>query len=370
MRRNLFVRAAVLVLLLLLYCECLHYFVVLLQCTWPRLQASVAGDWGGGTGDLKVMFLADTHLLGNREGHWFDKLRREWQMQRAFQTSMVLHRPDVVFILGDLLDEGKWCDDKEFNEHVERYNSMFSVPASTQKHLVAGNHDIGFHYMITSHKKYRFEEAFGSKSVALLRVRGVVFVLLNSMAMEGDGCDLCSETEEALHKVSTQLRCAKGTATSERECQEYKSFRYSRPVLLQHFPLYRPSDINCSTEDAAPPEEKMITFEEKHDTLSKEASKQLFKMLDPRLVIGAHIHHGCYRLHDNGTPEWTVASFSWRNKQNPSFLMARISREDYKVQLCMMPDERTVIFIYIIGGITILICLVLPFRSSKLRKTS
>lgn len=25
---------------------------------------------------LKVMIIADTHILGWREGHWFDKLRR------------------------------------------------------------------------------------------------------------------------------------------------------------------------------------------------------------------------------------------------------------------------------------------------------
>ena len=31
---------------------------------------------------LKTMLLADTHMLGPIRGHWFDKLRREWQMQR------------------------------------------------------------------------------------------------------------------------------------------------------------------------------------------------------------------------------------------------------------------------------------------------
>ncbi|KAK7497707.1 hypothetical protein BaRGS_00011102 [Batillaria attramentaria] len=319
------------------------------------------------------MFLADTHLLGFREGHWFDKVRREWQMQRAFQTSMLLHRPDVVFILGDLLDEGKWCDDDEFQYHVERFNSMFSVPSGTQRHLVVGNHDIGFHYMITSHKKFRFEEAFGSPSVAVLHIQGVIFVLLNSMAMEGDGCDLCTEAEDSLQKVSLQLRCAKGTVTTEREkkrCQNFEKFQYSQPVLLQHFPLYRPSDINCSTQDAAPEEEKIIAFRPRHDTLSKQATRQLFKMLDPRLVIGAHTHHGCYRIHDNGTPEWTVASFSWRNKQSPSFLMARISSKTHKVHLCLMPDELTVIYIYVIGGIVILLTTFWPFHSNKFRKTS
>lgn len=35
-------------------------------------------------------------------------MRREWQMERAFQTALWLLRPEVVFILGDIFDEGKW----------------------------------------------------------------------------------------------------------------------------------------------------------------------------------------------------------------------------------------------------------------------
>ena len=50
---------------------------------------------------------------------------------------------------------------------------------------------------------------------------------------------------------------------------------------------------------------------------------QLFDMLDPRLVISAHTHHGCYKVHENGVPEWTVASYSWRNKPNPTFLLVK-----------------------------------------------
>lgn len=33
---------------------------------------------------------------------------REWQMERAFQTALWLLQPEVVFILGDIFDEGKW----------------------------------------------------------------------------------------------------------------------------------------------------------------------------------------------------------------------------------------------------------------------
>lgn len=49
---------------------------------------------------VRAIILADIHMLGPRKGHWLDKLRREWQMHRSYQSSMTLFRPDLVFILG------------------------------------------------------------------------------------------------------------------------------------------------------------------------------------------------------------------------------------------------------------------------------
>ncbi|KAK3086852.1 hypothetical protein FSP39_024423 [Pinctada imbricata] len=315
---------------------------------------------------LKVMFIADTHILGWREGHWFDKLRREWQMRRSFQTSMTIHHPDVVFILGDLLDEGKWCPDEEFNYHVTRFKKMFATPPDTELYFVSGNHDVGFHYRMTEPKLRRFEKAFSAPSVQLLTIRDNLFVLVNSMALEGDGCLLCQEAEQMLKKISQQLRCAQGKTGKTKDSKKCSShpvkFKYSKPILLQHFPMYRPSDAMCKTLDSAPPAEKYIPFKPRWDSLSEEASKQLFDWINPRLIVSAHTHHGCHRIHDDGTPEWTVASFSWRNKREPTFLLTVISNTDYAVSQCFLPSERTVITLYISGG---LICLLSLFFKNK-----
>lgn len=40
--------------------------------------------------------------------YFFLLTSREWQMERAFQTALWLLQPEVVFILGDIFDEGKW----------------------------------------------------------------------------------------------------------------------------------------------------------------------------------------------------------------------------------------------------------------------
>lgn len=71
------------------------------QCKWPKIQ-----NENGINSDqsIQAILLADVHLLGPYRGHWFDKLKREWQMHRTFQTAMTLFKPEVVFILGSKKD--------------------------------------------------------------------------------------------------------------------------------------------------------------------------------------------------------------------------------------------------------------------------
>ena len=73
-------------------------------------------------------------------------------MKRSFQTALQIHQPDVVFILGDLFDEGKWVtDDEEWKMYVERAEELFNSPNSPL-YVVIGNHDVGFHNHMTEAK--------------------------------------------------------------------------------------------------------------------------------------------------------------------------------------------------------------------------
>jgi metallophosphoesterase superfamily enzyme len=47
--------------------------------------------------------------------------------------------------LGDIFDEGKWANQKQYENYVERFTQMF--PANSPHHVLVGNHDVGFHYM-------------------------------------------------------------------------------------------------------------------------------------------------------------------------------------------------------------------------------
>jgi len=231
-------KTVLLLLFIFLYCEIFIYYFVLLGCSWPQLSKldqdfTVKPPNDPNRKPLHVMFIADTHLLGSRNGHWLDKLRREWQMYRSFQSATFLFEPHVIFFLGDVTDEGKWCSDHEWETTVQRFHSLFSIPTDTKLYVLAGNHDIGFHYDVSDGRLKRFESSFQAPHVRLITVddNDIHFILINSMAFEGDQCRLCARAENELNEVIKDLN---------------QSGAWTKPILLSHFPLYRPSDANCS----------------------------------------------------------------------------------------------------------------------------
>uniref|UniRef100_A0A3Q3JZW9 Metallophosphoesterase 1 n=1 Tax=Monopterus albus TaxID=43700 RepID=A0A3Q3JZW9_MONAL len=326
-----------------IFCEYLIYFPAILKCAWPKISHARGGE---GIDDrpmdsaVRAMVLSDTHLLGAVGGHWFDKLRREWQMERAFQTALWLLRPEIVFILGDIFDEGKWSNQKHWEDDVRRFHRMFRHSTDIELVVLVGNHDIGFHYEMDWFKLQRFEKVFNASSTRIVTRKGVNFLLVNSVALHGDGCPICQSVEKELTKLSRDLNCSQ----ADRVC--------SAP---QHYPLYRVSDAGCTGLDAAPPEERHLLFREKYDVLSKEASQKLLQWFKPRLILSGHTHSGCEVLHDNKYPEISVPSFSWRNRNNPSFILASVSPSSYALSKCFMPEESTVIGVYSSAGACLLL---------------
>ncbi|XP_044728877.1 metallophosphoesterase 1 homolog [Chrysoperla carnea] len=367
----------ILLSLLFLYCEYCIYYLVIFQCKWPKLnennkELNVTVQ-NNDDQPLKVMLLADTHLLGPIKGHWLDKLKREWQMNRAFQAAVTIHSPDIIFILGDLTDEGSWCSKQEFNNYVNRFYKLFKTPEGTDLYVVAGNHDMGFHYGITPYLNERFVLAFSAPSVKLISIKDIHFILINSMALEGDGCFLCRPTELQLNNIQKSLKCAKGLKEYCHQTSGHLS-QYSRPIILQHFPLYRESDAKRCEQpdpDGAPEPIFSEVLRERVDCLSKESTYALLNDFVPRLAIGGHTHHSCHRKHKlkNNllTEEYSISSFSWRNKENPSFLLAKITANNYAIAKCHMPRENTVNILWIIGFISTVAYITLSERNSRRR---
>lgn len=109
----------------------------------------------------------------------------------------------------------------------------------------------------------------------------------------------------------------------------YLLFKTGLKIVFQHYPLYRESDNVCTEPDAAPLPERNSLFEERWDCLSKESTEYLVESLHPRAAFGAHTHHSCVVRHSFvPTPdhkiefiEYTVPSFSWRNRLDPKYYL-------------------------------------------------
>ncbi|XP_050529157.1 metallophosphoesterase 1 isoform X2 [Daktulosphaira vitifoliae] len=266
-------------------------------------------------------------------------------MKRAFQTAISLHNPELVFVLGDLFDEGLWSSETDFNTYVKTFNDIFSIIEPTKLYVVVGNHDIGFHYRMTPYLERRFNKAFNTESITLISKRNVHFVTVNSMAMEMDGCYFCYTAEQKLKELARRMKCSREKTCSKNMLIEGN---YSKPVLLQHFPLYRTNDMTCNEPDSAPMAEKIKIFREGWDCLKKDATKKLLEILKPRVVFNGHTHHGCHMIHENYVHEFTLPSFNWRNKYNPSFMLAQFTADFYAVETCHMPQEYTIVLIYLL----------------------
>ena len=204
---------------------------------------------------------------------------------------------------------------------------------------MVGNHDVGFHFDMIDRKIERFNRSYNGDFVRLYQPKNfndINFVIVNSMAFENDNCKFCKKAQKQLDKLNKTLDCLKkltlneeldSSCAKEKEKAELNNRAYSRPILLSHFPLYRSSDSICpndiDSEFVVLADKMTSKFKPKYDCLSVEATKQLLEMTNPRLVFNGHTHFSCVNeLH--GVPEYTIASFSWRNIKTPSMLLVRI----------------------------------------------
>ncbi|KAJ1368930.1 hypothetical protein KIN20_030290 [Parelaphostrongylus tenuis] len=195
--------------------------------------------------------------------------------------------------------------------------------------------------------------------VDIVTIKGHHFVLITSMALHGDGCRLCHEAETEIENLAKELVCSK-----KGHCHANVSYRfqpYRRPILLQHFPLFRLNDDDCLRDDDFDYEDftRNELYRPGWEALSEQSTQFLIEKFEPRAAFSGHTHRGCKRRWIKPVEFWeyTVNSFSWRNGDRPTFLLATISEQDVLVNVCHLPHESTVIYVYSATGIILLLCL-------------
>ncbi|KNC73747.1 hypothetical protein SARC_13696 [Sphaeroforma arctica JP610] len=180
---------------------------------------------------------------------WIDRVRRERQMESVFRTSVQLFQPEVVILMGDLFDEGKWAKKPEWDSTIERFHRIFAMPEGVPMIPIIGNHDIGFHEMARPFLVQRFEEAFGP-AVNMRVVKNITFVSVNSMAFV-DNCQMCTTARNRLTNITSQLNAMpKRKKPMQKKGSKGIDLSSERPILLSHFPLYRASEGMCVQQDS------------------------------------------------------------------------------------------------------------------------
>lgn len=80
----------------------------------------------------------------------------------------------------------------------------------------------------------------------------------------------------------------------------------------------------------------MENYRERWEVLSKSSTDWLDEVLNPRVVFSGHSHNYCKSMTRSNVEEYTISSFSWRNKNNPKFLMVHFTINiiftNYKIQ--------------------------------------
>lgn len=57
-------------------------------------------------------------------------------------------------------------------------------------------------YRLEREKLARFYKVFNTSSAEYLKLKGITFVTINSMAMEEDGCTFCQEAERKIQAIA------------------------------------------------------------------------------------------------------------------------------------------------------------------------
>jgi hypothetical protein len=253
------------IFLVVSYNEYFIYIHVISQCQWPKSSEPTM---------TKILLIADTHLLGSRNGHWFDKLRREWQQLRSYKTTIRIFKPNYAIILGDLTDEGKWCSNEEWQSYNDRTNAIFAPEfMDTKLFVLVGNHDVGFHYNMDKNKVERFNRSFTKQFISLEIIsNNRYFVFVNSMALLNDNCEFCERAQSQLKQLNKTLNCIQA-----KNCKTFgfQNLTYGKPIVFTHFPLFRHSDSICPKDIDTEPIDKRSTFKQAYDCLSKKATKQV-----------------------------------------------------------------------------------------------
>ncbi|KAF8070585.1 hypothetical protein FPV67DRAFT_1487920 [Lyophyllum atratum] len=324
------------------------FYWSLSSCKWPVLYPSPQKP-------TRVLLVADPqvqHPLDDGERTTvFGHLRRfvfDLNLKKSWHVTIRL-RPHVVVFLGDMLAGGRFVKDEiEYQQHVKKFKSIFTLNPSVSVLYIPGNNDVGMGVSPSSSRAIRghYSAAFGEFNQQIV-VRNHTFLLIDAPGL----------VDEDYQRAGSGVGFDKWSALPGGTTSFVKNVeRGDNPLfLLSHIPLARPDSASCG-----PLREKgTIRRGVGHgyqNTLGKQTTAFLLKALQPSAVYSGDNRDYCEYTHtvknksgDAGADvrEVTVKSFSMANQiRRPGFQLLSLidpttnfTQSSFRDKPCMLPDQ-------------------------------
>ena len=366
------------------------------------------------------LFISDIHILGPKNSI-LDRLWHETHMKIHYKSiNFILNLSQnwsknySKFILGDIFDYGMFYsitdsksneywknrfkntknaeERKQFSKIMQSYTdfqhdlkTFYSI--FSDAHVILGNHDVAFPMNTNTFRIERMNQVFGRRLTCELlfaeKNSAVPFSVLNSSGFSklSREKEIYQNSMACLENLSEILQNPNKIITKNSKdskiyssmingtIPETKSNLQLRPILLQHFPLWRQNDEICRSDlpDSAKNNERHSSNSPSREALDQNISKIILEKLKPELILSGHTHNGCYREHkieiktENNTkhdltiPEISVASFNYRNRDNPVFMLVTISENHIVISKNLVGRQSSIIVRYLIFFLVIII---------------
>ncbi|KNC76960.1 hypothetical protein SARC_10565 [Sphaeroforma arctica JP610] len=251
--------------ILLFYCEIYTYSTQARYWKYAYLACQESNTC------VKVIAIANPKVLGDFWHPWtFTRWDADRYLRSSYSSMVQAMKPDVVTILGDLIDEGFNGNEQTIARYHERFDSIFDsnlVPLIA----LAGDTDIGGHGqwdMQEFHKVHRFQK-WKQEVNNQTSLHGIEFVTVNTLAFT------------AKKKNAETIKPANMFLDSYAPLNDFT-------IFLSHMPLEKLSDTRRET---------------------------LMDKISPDLILAGHSEESTESIvvhREEKTVQWVAPTFSYK----------------------------------------------------------
>ncbi|KAJ4761538.1 Metallophosphoesterase 1 [Rhynchospora pubera] len=347
------------ILIFLLSAFPLHHRITRPSC---KLSCgSGSGSAASSSHHLRVMMVADLHLRGS-DSTFLDSWFRHPYTSSFFTSSFRSLDPHMLVVLGDISAMGSALSDAQWSSVLHQFYNILGPHFSLPLHILPGDRDMGKCSQLRTNILTLTADhmpALDSAGCSTFQIANVSFVSLNSMALLCENDDLRFGVEKVVERVSVEFQRRAGVQMDRgidfvEEVEMSADFQWREtgmtsgtgPVVLLHFPLYRPNRITHRAYKNSLCSDIDVGMYELTHTLPANSTEYICRALKPRIVISAHAHRFSDNIHADGTREVTVPAMNWANNEKPGFTFVTFGHNAISVSHCVFAQEWHLLTVY------------------------